>query len=356
MPLRSTSYIALVFLLAATACDDGSVAPDYSTTDRLFVTSGATDEVLMLDASDGTILQRITTDRRRDEVDEPHGIVVSPDRRFWYVTLSHGEPSLWKYELPSNRLVGRLDLGTFGAARIGVTPSGGRSFIPDYYRSGQGQISGLAVVELFDLIIVDRPTVCPAPHDAQVDPAGARVAIACSLSDEVVILDVATLEELSRFYVDDQPGQPGSPAFKPLNLLWSPSGDTLYVALHAAGELRAFDAAGNVLGSVPVGAGPAQIALTRDGRTLVTANRVDGSASIVDLPAFVERVRVPLLRPHPHGIVLDDADSTAYVSYEGDTSGMGGVVALSILDAGIVWTAEAGGYTLGIAYVPADDD
>ena len=310
----------------------------------------------MLDARDGTILQRISTERRRDEVDEPHGIVVSPDRRFWYVTLSHGEPSLWKYLLPSNRLVGRVDLGTYGAARIGLTPTGGRAFIPDYYRSGQGQTSGLAVVELLDLTIVDRPMVCPAPHDAQVDPAGARVAIACSLSDEVVILDVTTLDELGRFYVDDQPGPPGSPTFKPLNLLWSPSGDTLYVALHAAGELRAFDTDGNVLGSVAVGAGPAQIALTRDGSTLVTANRIDGSASIIDLPAFEERARIPLQRPHPHGMALDDADSTAYITYEGDISGLGGVVALNLVDAEIVWTAEAGGYTLGIAYVPADSE
>jgi DNA-binding beta-propeller fold protein YncE len=353
--LRHAGTVALSFIIASAACDGGSVAPDYSTTDRLYITSGATDEVLMLDATDGTPLLRIPTERRRDEVDEPHGIVVSPDRNYWYVTLSHGEPSLWKYELPSNRLVGRVDLGTHGAARIGLTPSGGRSFIPDYYRSGQGQTSQLAVVELLDLNIVDRPTVCPAPHDAQVDPAGARVAIACSLSDEVVILDATTLVELRRFFVDAQPGPAGTPSFKPLNLLWSPSGDTLYVAFHSADAVRAFDVDGNVLGNVAVGAGPTQIALTQDGRTLVTANRRDNSASIIDLPGFVERARLPLGRPHPHGIVLDDADTTAYITYEGDTSAMGGVIAIDLVDAEIVWATEAGSYTLGIAYVPASE-
>jgi DNA-binding beta-propeller fold protein YncE len=348
---RLTSTL-IVALLAALACDDSSVDPTTSASARLYITSGATDEVLVLDARDGRALDRITTERRRDEVDEPHGIAVAPDGKHWFVTLSHGDPTLWKFELPGDRLVGRVELATFGAARIGITPDSRRAFIPDYYRSGQGAVSGLAVVDLHTLDIVDRPMVCPAPHDAQVDPAGTRVAIACSLSDEVVVLNVETLEQVSRFYVDDVPGPPGSPLFKPLNLLWSPSGDTLYVGLNAAAEARAFDVEGNALGSVAVGAGPAQIALTADGRTLVTANRNDASVSLVDLRTFSERARVPLERPHPHGIALDNHDHTAFITYEGDIGGAGGVVALDLSSAEVVWSAEAGAYTLGIAYVP----
>jgi DNA-binding beta-propeller fold protein YncE len=351
MRFRSVSAPALI-LLAALGCDDTSVDPTTSGGGRLYITSGATDEVLVLEAHDGRAVERITTERRRDEVDEPHGITLAPDGKHWFVTLSHGDPTLWKFELPGNRLVGRVELATYGAARIGITPDSRRAFIPDYYRSGQGQTSGLAVVDLHDLDVVDRPMICPAPHDAQVDPAGALVAIACSLSDEVVVFDVESLQEAGRFYVDETPGPPGSPLFKPLNLLWSPSGDTLYVGLHAAGEVRAFDVDGNALGSMVVGAGPAQIALTADGRTLVTANRNDASASLVDLQTFSERARVPLERAHPHGIAVDDRDRTAFVTYEGDIGGAGGVVAIDLASAEIVWSVEAGAYTLGIAYVP----
>ncbi len=348
--IRALSLTAL----AVTAGCASSGDPDASDRARLYVASGVTDEVILLDASTGRILKRISTERRRDEVDEPHGIAVSPDGRHWYLTLAHGEPTLWKFELPGDRLVGRVELGTYGAARIGITPDGRRAFIPDYYRSGQGMPSGLAVVELADLSVVARPTVCAAPHDAQVDPSGRRVAIACSLSDEVVILDATTLDVVARFFVDSPPGPPGSPAFKPLNLLWSPGGDVVYVGLFSAGRLSAFDVDGNLIRTVDVGAGPAQLALSRDGHTLASANRNDASISLIDLPALSERARVPVGRPHPHGITFDSDDRTVFVTYEGETAGSGGVVAVDASSAEVIWTAEAGAYTLGVAYGPAN--
>lgn len=350
-PLRSLFLIAFGVMAS---CDSSGVDPDASDRARLYVTSGVTDEVILLDAANGSILKRISTERRRDEVDEPHGIAVSPDGRYWYLTLAHGEPTLWKFEVPGDRLVGRVELGTYGAARIGITPDGRRAFIPDYYRSGQGMPSGLAVVDLPDLSIVARPTVCAAPHDAQVNPSGNLVAIACSLSDEVVILDVTTLDVIARFFVDNQPGPPGTPRFKPLNLQWSPDGQVVYVGLFSAGTIRAFDIQGNPIGSVDVGAGPAQLALSRDGLTLASANRNDASVSLIDLPALSERVRMPLGRPHPHGITFDSDDRILFVTYEGETAGSGGVVAVDASGAEIVWTAEAGAFTLGVAYLPAN--
>lgn len=345
----STALLSLT--LAWQACGDSSVQPGGPEGGRLYVTSGATDEALVLDAADGRLLDRIATERRRDEVDEPHGIVVAPDERHWYVTLAHGAPTLWKFEATGDRLVGRVELDTYGAARVGITPDGRRAFIPDYYRGGEGQVSGLAVVDLHELDVVARPEVCPAPHDAQVDPGGTRVAIACSLGDEVVILDVESLAVVGRFHVDPAPGPPGAPAFKPLNLVWSEGGELLYVALHAAGEVRAFDADGNVLGSVEVGAGPAQIALADGGRTLITANRNDESVSLIDVPTLEERARISIARPHPHGVAVDGETGRAFVTYEGDVRTPGGVVALDLSSERILWVAEAGAYTLGVAFV-----
>jgi DNA-binding beta-propeller fold protein YncE len=102
---------------------------------------------------------------------------------------------------------------------------------------------------------------------------------------------------------------------------------------------------------VEVGAGPAQIALTPDGRTLVSANRIEGSVSIVDIPSFEERERVRLDRSHPHGIALDGRGVTAFLTYEGDIGTEGGVIAVDLPSAQVVWAVTAGAYTLGIAYV-----
>jgi DNA-binding beta-propeller fold protein YncE len=314
------------------------------------VTSGLEDRVLVLAAADGRLLDSIPVDRRMDGTDEPHGIAVAPDGRHWYVTLSHGSPTLWKFELPGDRLVGRATLETSGAARVGITPDSRQAFVPDYHRSGQGRASHIAVVGLEDMTVVARPAPCAAPHHAEVDPAGRRVAVTCSLSDEIVVLDAATLDVTSRFFVGVDPGPPGRPAYKPLNLVWSADGSTLYVGLFAVGLVRSYDIEGETLGTVPVGAGPAQLALTRDGGTLVVANRNDASVSLLDVPGLAERQRVALGRPHPHGVALDAEGRTAFVTYEGDTGSRGGVVALDVEEGEVSWAVEAGIYTLGIAY------
>jgi DNA-binding beta-propeller fold protein YncE len=308
--------------------------------------------VFQLDAASGTVVETFSLDVRRAETDEPHALERDPRGRFWYVSVAHGDPTLWKYEVGSNRLVGRVALGTAGAGRIGITPDGARAFIPDYYRSGGALRSEVAVVRLETLEVVDRLTICVAPHDAKVDPSGSLVAIACSKSDEIVVLDAATLEERQRFSVAADPGDPGFPRYRPLNLVWSPAGDRLYVALHETGEVRAFTGEGVLRDQVSVGAGPAQLAISEDGRLLATANRGDGSMSIVALPELAERARVPLGVAHPHGVTLSPDGRQAFVTYEGDTSTPGGVVAVDMARHEVVWETEAGAFNLGIIYVP----
>ncbi len=339
--------VALLLLSGLAAC-----VPTQDTEERLYVTSGFTDEVLQLDPATGRIVQRVSLDRRPHDVDEPHGIAIAPDSRHWYATVAHGEPSLWKFELPDNRLVGRLGLAMAGAARIGITPDSRRAFIPDYFRSGGGNDSHVTVVTLRDLTVVERLTVCPGPHDAQVDAGGSLVAITCSLGDEIVIIDAETLDVVARFPVDEEPGPAGSPRFKPLNAVWSRGADTLFVSLHLAGEVRMFDISGRQLGAVTVEAGPAQLALSPDGGTLVTANRKDRSASIVDVQTLSAR-RVAVEGEHPHGVTIEPGGRTAFLTYEGDVRHPGGVAAIDLDSGTVVWQAEAGAYTLGVAYVRA---
>lgn len=341
----SRACAALLFLCVVAACGGEPAAEE-----RLYVTSGFTDEVIQLDPATGQVVERISLDRRPHDVDEPHGVAVAPDARHWYATVAHGEPSLWKFELPDNRLVGRLGLAMAGAARVGITPDSRRAFIPDYFRAGEGEDSHVTVVTLHDLTVVERLRVCAAPHDAQVDPAGRRVAIACALGDEVVVIDAENLEEISRFAVDGEPGPPGSPRFKPLNVVWSRGGDTLFVSIHLTGEVRLFDPYGGLLGIATVGAGPAQLALSPDGATLVTANRKDRSASIIDVGTLTER-RVPIDGAHPHGVTIGPEGRVAYLTYEGDVRHPGGVAAIDLSSGEVVWQAEAGAYTLGVAHV-----
>lgn len=324
----------------------------------LYVTSGLTDEVVRLDASDGSIVRRIATDRQRHETDEPHAVAVAPDGRHWYVTVAHGQPSLWKFEVDDDRLVGRVDLPSGGAAMIGLSADGSTAYVPDYDRAG-GRVGRVAAVRLRDLTVTAHAPVCGAPHDAALRAAGDVVAVACSGSDEIVFLDAHDLSVLRRIVAPSpaahldtsQAGAHASPGGgRPLSVAWSPDGELLAVALHAAAAVWLVDAEGRTRGVVSVGAGPAQVVFA-DGGTLVSANRMGGSLSVIDVDALAEVRRVRLDGPYPHGVALDESGRTAYVAYEGTAEAAGGVIAVDIVSGDILWRTEAGRYVLGIAYL-----
>lgn len=334
--------IGLLTVLFAAGCHDGA-EPGI-----LLVTSGFSDEILILDALSGEQQSRIPLDPRPGEVDEPHSISASPDGVFWYAALSHGTPTLWKYESRDQRLIGRVTLPQAGAGRIGITPDGTTAFIPDYFRGSPGEASLVSVVDLTSMSVLDTLTVCDAPHDAVVSPSGRRVAVTCSMGDEVVVLDAETFGEVLRLPVGAKNAGPA----KPMNLAWSPDEARLYVTLMAQNAVEVFDSdSGASLGWVAVGAGPAQIAVSPDGSLLAIASRGSATVSLVDPSALTERRRISVPAEHPHGITFDSRGEGIYVTYEGTVDTPGGVLALD-RSGDLRWQTPGGTFTLGIAFLP----
>ncbi|MDA0312907.1 MAG: WD40 repeat domain-containing protein [Gemmatimonadetes bacterium] len=310
-------------------------------TGRVIVTSGFTDQVFVLEAATGDILDSLSVDRRPGERDEPHGIAASPDGRHFYVTLSHGEPSLWKYETAGLRLVGRVALPTNGASRVRLSPDGHVAAVPDYWLSGGGATSRVAFVRTLDLSVIASPEVCPAPHDAAFSPNGALVAVSCAAGDQLVILDAETFTDFQRHSLD--------PGAKPMNVAWH--GDES-VLLTLGGQPNVVDFDLNTPGSrslLTTEEGGAQIAVGRD--RAVVANHGAGTVSIVDLlRGGTQSVTMP--GPNPHGVALSPGGSIAYVTYEGDSRSRGGVVAIEIASGEILWHTAVGVFTLGVAVIP----
>ncbi len=354
---RVTGACALLAMGPVAASCDGGAARDERTAGdggSVYVAVAVSDEVRRYDAGSGALLNRIPLDPRPSESDEPHGLAISPDGATWYATLSHGNPSLSKFERPGDRRSGRVSLDAAGAARVELDPTGGTAFIADYDRSRPGNDGEVVAVRLHDLRIAGRGRVCPGPHHALPNPATGQVAVACSLGDEVVVLSNPDLTVLRRFDVDPEPGPPGAPRFKPLNLAWSPDGRRLYVALHLADRVRAYDTDGTLLGEARTGSRPAQIVLSPDGRTLVSANRGDGTITVVDTGSMAVRARLELGAEHPHGIAMGGEGRRVYVSCEGTSAEPGRLVAVDLDGDGpsVAWSVAAGTLPLGVMWAP----
>ena len=59
------------------------------------------------------------------ELAGPHGLYVSPDGRWYYVSTAHGTPNgaLWKFSTETGEQAGRVELGSFPAT-VQVAPGG----------------------------------------------------------------------------------------------------------------------------------------------------------------------------------------------------------------------------------------
>ena len=76
----------------------------------------------------------------------PHGLAVSPDGKFYYVTTAHGAPNgaLWKFSTDSDQLLGHVTLGMFPAT-VQVSPDGHYVWTVNFNLHGEPVPSSVSV-------------------------------------------------------------------------------------------------------------------------------------------------------------------------------------------------------------------
>lgn len=278
------------------------------------------------------------------DIDGPHGIVVSPDKKFFYVSLGHGRPfgSVWKYATETNEVVGQVTLGMFPAT-MDISPDGGLLYVVNFNLHGDMVPSSVSVVATGPMIEVKRIQTCTMPHGSRLTASGARQYSACMMDDLLVEIDANTLAVSRHFMLTKgkEAGMPGSPAAmnqhathdmgghgleppKPGDLSCSPTwaqptadGSKIYVACNKSDEVVEIDAASwKLLRRLPARAGVYNLALTRDGK-LIATNKRDQSVSVTDLKSGRELARIPTKRKVIHGAVTSPDNRYAFISVEG---------------------------------------
>ncbi|HST22337.1 MAG TPA: YncE family protein, partial [Blastocatellia bacterium] len=140
------------------------------------------------------IEREIATGEMPSDIDGPHGVVVSPDKKFYYVSLGHGRPfgSVWKYSTETNEVVGQVRLGMFPAT-MDISPDGGLLYVVNFNLHGDMIPSSVSVVATERMIEVKRVPTCTMPHGSRLTVNGLKQYSACMMDDMLVELDTNTL-------------------------------------------------------------------------------------------------------------------------------------------------------------------
>src|SRR5262245_2270148 len=168
----------------------------------VYVVSESADKIALIRFGQNGIRidRQIDTGDMPVDIDGPHGIVVSPDRQFYYVTIAHGRPFglVWKYSVNDNKVLGKTTLGYFPAT-VDITPDGNFLFVVNFNLHGDMVPSSVSVVATQTMTEIKRIQTCTMPHGSRLNPQGTNQYSACMMDDMLVEIDTASMKVTRHF-------------------------------------------------------------------------------------------------------------------------------------------------------------
>ena len=396
-----TRNFALVFVTFF-----GTVAPALaqSKPDKdylVYVLSEAADKISLIRFGPGgaRLEHEVPTGDMPIDIDGPHGIAISRDKSFYYVSLAHGRPfgSVWKYSTKDDHVMGQTTLGFFPAT-MDLSADGSLLWVVNFNLHGDMVPSSVSVVATDPMLEVARITTCAMPHGSRLNLQGTKHYSACMMDDMLVEIDTQTLK-VSRYFLltkGHEMGMKGAPVTtgtktsgmremkadskgqqvagpsrhmdmgghgmeppKAGDISCSPTwaqpsitGSSIFVACNKSDEIVEVDAAEwKVTRRIPARPGVYNLAVTKDGTRLLTTNKRDQSVSVIDLKSGHELARIPTRRKVLHGVVVSPDDRYAFVSVEGVGSEPGTVEIIDLADLKTVASLDVAEQAAGIDFL-----
>ncbi len=315
------------------------------------------------------------------DVDGPHGVAISPDKQFYYVSLGHGRPfgSVWKYSTKDDTVIGKVTLGLFPAT-MDVSPDGEFLYAVNFNLHGDMIPSSVSVVATRPMLEVARINTCTMPHGSRFNPQGTKHYSACMMDDMLVEIDTRTLKVSRHFLLtkgkemgmtgalparnvhQGMPGmdtgghgmempKPGDVTCSPTWAQPSADGSSVFVACNKSSEIVEIDNANwKAVRRIPAGAGVYNLAVTKNGR-LVATNKRDQSISVFDLKTGRELARLPTKRKVLHGVTVSPDNRYAFVSVEGIGAEPGTIEVIDLQALKTVATVDVDPQAAGIDFL-----
>ena len=347
-------------LLLFTACGGGSAGTTSAPTPAsaapaaayyAYVGAESADLIhrIKFDASGVSIDQTTPVGEISVETEGPHGLNVSPDGKYLYMTTAHGVPDgkMWKFAAGPDTLVAApILLGNFPAT-LDLTPDGLYAFVANFNLHGEHVASTVSVVYTPDMVEVDQIATCTMPHGLRMSPDGLYAYSNCMMDDQMVEIDTRTFEVSRRFMVATgreaaltgyaapevltgpngmirgsesmaPMGAMSEPSCSPTWVEPAPDNQTLYVACNKSDEILVIDRADwSLVRKFPTGRAPYNLGITPDGTVLVASLKSAGQVQFFDAATGESRAVVTSTTTVTHGVAVTPDSRYAFVSVEG---------------------------------------
>ena len=393
MKLRSgllSLYVALLSsCLNSTDSQLGTPAPSdqQSVQGTYYVYVGAESADLIhrvkLNANGVSIDQTTPVGEMAVENEGPHGLNVSPDGEFLYMTTAHGVPDgkLWKFDAGPDTLVARpILLGNFPAT-LDLTPDGLYALIANFNLHGEHVPSTVSVVYTPDMVEVDQIPTCTMPHGLRMAPDGLFAYSLCMMDDQLVEIDTRSFQVSRRFSVSTgaegaltdyiapevMTGSRGmtvaaedvsmtgmvmkDPTCSPTWVQPTPDDRALYVACNKSNEILVIDREDwSLVRKFQTGRAPYNLGISDNGTVLVASLKGAGQVQFFDAETGESLAIVESTTTVTHGVALTPDSRYAFISVEGKGAEPGKVDVYDLRSFGLVGSVGVGQQAGGIVF------
>lgn len=293
------------------------------------------------------------------DIEGPHGVNISPDGKYWFLSLAHGTPfgTVNKFDTENDEWLADVTVGMFPAT-MAISPATGLLYVVNFDLHGDMKPSSISVVETSTMIEVERIDVGIMPHGSRINADGTRLYAVNMMGDSLIELDTFTFEVArSLSLVDDSEGDAllsrMSARAKPTWATPPTPAGKVYVAGNGNDVIYEIDLQSwSITNELEAGdgMGPYNLDTTSDGGLLVATYKSGDHVGFWDLTTGKQLGRVKTTRSIPHGVAVSDDNRYAFVTLEGVGGEPGTVEVYDLETRERVDTADIGKQAGGIIF------
>jgi len=378
--MKQIIQLTLIFLISTFSLS----AKDY----YIYCATESEDEVALIrfDGKTAYVEKRIPVGVWPLEIEGPHGITVSPEGDFWYLSMAHGLPygHLYKYKTGTDEMVDRVELGLFPAT-MSISNATGLIYIVNFnLHGGHSESSTVSIVDPDEMIEIDRIETGIMPHGSRLLNNGLKHYSVAMMSGTLYEIDAMSME-ISRTLSTAPPKMKmnnhtshnmkkmdhskmnmgmkknekmdhNMPPEKPTWVYPHPNDDLIYVVNNGTNNVVEIDVKKwEVVRTFKTDKAPYNCEVSQDGRHLVVTYKGAAKTGVWDLKTGKEIAKFNNTRKVTHGVVISPDSRYAFVSVEGIGKEPGSVEIFDLKELKPVAVAEIGKQAGGIAFWKMED-
>ena len=358
----------------------------------VYVTAESEDEVSLIkfDGEVATVEKTIPVGVWPAEIEGPHGINVSPDGKYWYLSLAHGNPygTLYKFSTETNEVVGTVELGLFPAS-LQVSKANGLLYCVNFNLHGDMVPSTVSVVDPETMTEITRIDHGVMPHGSRISTDGLFHYSVGMMSGELFEISTTKMKVTRKLNLDGMKEMPKNDMdhskmdhskmdhskmdhskmdrskmdhskmgggmhhskVKPTWAMPHPTQPKVYVAGNGTDEILEIDLdKWEITNRLKTGKAPYNVDVSPDGRYLVATYKGSAETGVWDLKKGKETARIANSRKVSHGVSISSDSKYAFVSVEGIGGEPGTMDVIDIKKGVKVASADMGKQAGGIIF------